>query len=245
MTRRTHSTRPSRPGGHPAYRRPCPHAAATSPPIPVSWPRVPTTPADHDGLPRRGRRCHPDDNGSPAAPASRTRSRRARAGPRPSAAKPSGGAAPSAPPATGKRRTGSTASASARTVPAGSRACSGASSGRCRPATGARSGRWPATTSTPGARLGEFYMYGLLVLLVLLFVRNPLVQSIVPVLVMVAVLIMLVGGHLHRPPRHAPSPRSACPGRALRGCGCTPPCARCRSGSCGCPSRGSSPVESF
>ena len=43
-------------------------------------------------------------------------------------------------------------------------------------------------------RLSEFYMYGLLVLLVLLFVRVPLVQSIVPVLVLVAVLVMLVEG---------------------------------------------------
>ena len=43
-------------------------------------------------------------------------------------------------------------------------------------------------------RLSEFYMYGLLVLLVLLFIRNPLVQSIVPVLVTVAVLIMLAEG---------------------------------------------------
>jgi len=43
-------------------------------------------------------------------------------------------------------------------------------------------------------RLSEYYMYGLLVLLVLLFVRSPLVQSIVPVLVLVAVLIMLVEG---------------------------------------------------
>jgi hypothetical protein len=43
-------------------------------------------------------------------------------------------------------------------------------------------------------RLSEFYMYGLLVLLVLLFVRSPVVQSLVPVLVMVAVLIMLVEG---------------------------------------------------
>ena len=43
-------------------------------------------------------------------------------------------------------------------------------------------------------RLSEFYMYGLLVLLVLLFVRSAVVTSIVPVLVMVAVLIMLVEG---------------------------------------------------
>jgi hypothetical protein len=43
-------------------------------------------------------------------------------------------------------------------------------------------------------RLSEYYMYGLLVLLVLLFVRTPVVQSIVPVVVIVAVLIMLVEG---------------------------------------------------
>ena len=43
-------------------------------------------------------------------------------------------------------------------------------------------------------RLSEFYMYGLVVLLVMLFVRNALVQSIVPLLVLVAVLIMLVEG---------------------------------------------------
>jgi hypothetical protein len=43
-------------------------------------------------------------------------------------------------------------------------------------------------------RLSEFYMYGLVVLLVLLFFRNPVVQSIVPAFVLVAVLIMLVEG---------------------------------------------------
>jgi Protein of unknown function (DUF3043) len=43
-------------------------------------------------------------------------------------------------------------------------------------------------------RLSEFYMYGLLVLLALLFIRNPLVQGMVPLLVMAAVLIMLVEG---------------------------------------------------
>ena len=43
-------------------------------------------------------------------------------------------------------------------------------------------------------RLSEFYMYGLLVMLALLFVRNPVVQSIVPLLVVAAVLIMLVEG---------------------------------------------------
>jgi DUF3043 family protein len=43
-------------------------------------------------------------------------------------------------------------------------------------------------------RLSEFYMYGLVVLLVMLFVHSAVVQSIVPLLVMAAVLIMLVEG---------------------------------------------------
>ena len=43
-------------------------------------------------------------------------------------------------------------------------------------------------------RLSEFYMYGLVVLLALLFVRNTFVQSLVPLLVLAAVLVMLVEG---------------------------------------------------
>jgi hypothetical protein len=43
-------------------------------------------------------------------------------------------------------------------------------------------------------RVSEFYMYGLVVLLALLFVRNTFVQSLVPLLVLAAVLIMLVEG---------------------------------------------------
>jgi hypothetical protein len=43
-------------------------------------------------------------------------------------------------------------------------------------------------------RLSEFYMYGLIVLLFLLFVRTAFVQSIIDGLVIVAVLIMLVEG---------------------------------------------------
>lgn len=43
-------------------------------------------------------------------------------------------------------------------------------------------------------RASEFYMYGLLVLMGLLFLRNAAVQSIVPLLVMLAVLVMLVEG---------------------------------------------------
>jgi hypothetical protein len=43
-------------------------------------------------------------------------------------------------------------------------------------------------------RLSEFYMYGLLVLLVLLFIRAAVVQSILDGLIIVGVLIMLVEG---------------------------------------------------
>jgi hypothetical protein len=43
-------------------------------------------------------------------------------------------------------------------------------------------------------RLSEFYMYGLVVLLILLFIRSPLVQSIVPLIVLLAVMIMLTEG---------------------------------------------------
>ena len=45
-------------------------------------------------------------------------------------------------------------------------------------------------------RISEYYMYGLLVLLVLLFIRAPIVQTIVPLLVLGAVLIMAVEGIL-------------------------------------------------
>jgi hypothetical protein len=45
-------------------------------------------------------------------------------------------------------------------------------------------------------RVSEYYMYGLLVLLVLLFIRAPIVQTIVPLLVLAAVLIMGIEGVL-------------------------------------------------
>jgi len=45
-------------------------------------------------------------------------------------------------------------------------------------------------------RVSEYYMYGLLVLLVLLFIRAPVVQTIVPLLVLAAVLIMGIEGIL-------------------------------------------------
>jgi Protein of unknown function (DUF3043) len=43
-------------------------------------------------------------------------------------------------------------------------------------------------------RVSEFYMYGLIVLMALLFVRKPVVQTIVPLIVLVAVLVMLAEG---------------------------------------------------
>jgi len=45
-------------------------------------------------------------------------------------------------------------------------------------------------------RISEYYMYGLLVLLVLLFIRAPIVQTIVPLLVLAAVLVMAIEGIL-------------------------------------------------
>lgn len=43
-------------------------------------------------------------------------------------------------------------------------------------------------------RISEYYMYGLLVLLVLLFIRAPIVQTMVPLLVLAAVLVMGIEG---------------------------------------------------
>ena len=43
-------------------------------------------------------------------------------------------------------------------------------------------------------RISEYYMYGLLVLLVLLFIRTPIVQTIVPLIVLGAVLVMALEG---------------------------------------------------
>jgi len=45
-------------------------------------------------------------------------------------------------------------------------------------------------------RVSEFYMYGLIVLLMLLFIKTAVVQSLVPLFVLAAVLIMLVEGIL-------------------------------------------------
>jgi len=45
-------------------------------------------------------------------------------------------------------------------------------------------------------RISEYYMYGLVVLLVLLFIRAPVVQTIVPLLVLGAVVIMGIEGIL-------------------------------------------------
>jgi hypothetical protein len=43
-------------------------------------------------------------------------------------------------------------------------------------------------------RLSEFYMYGLVVLLFLLFLHNPVMQTLLPVLLIVMVVIMVVEG---------------------------------------------------
>jgi hypothetical protein len=45
-------------------------------------------------------------------------------------------------------------------------------------------------------RLSEFYMYGLVVLLILLFLRSPLIQTVLPVVLIVMVLIMVGEGFL-------------------------------------------------
>jgi hypothetical protein len=45
-------------------------------------------------------------------------------------------------------------------------------------------------------RISEFYMYGLLVLMALLFVRTPLIQTMVPIFVLAAVLVMAAEGVL-------------------------------------------------
>ena len=45
-------------------------------------------------------------------------------------------------------------------------------------------------------RVSEFYMYGLVVLLFLLFLHNPVVQTVLPALLIVMVLIMVVEGYL-------------------------------------------------
>jgi hypothetical protein len=45
-------------------------------------------------------------------------------------------------------------------------------------------------------RFSEFYMYGLVVLLVMLFIRVPIVQTLVPAVVIAAVAIMVVEGIL-------------------------------------------------
>jgi hypothetical protein len=43
-------------------------------------------------------------------------------------------------------------------------------------------------------RFSEYYMYGLIVLMILIFLRNPLVQSLVPGIVIIIVLIMVGEG---------------------------------------------------
>jgi Protein of unknown function (DUF3043) len=65
-------------------------------------------------------------------------------------------------------------------------------------------------------RISEYYMYGLVVLLVLLFFRSSVVQTIVPVLVLAAVLIMFVEGAFLA--RHARAlVQERLPGQSTRG----------------------------
>jgi len=65
-------------------------------------------------------------------------------------------------------------------------------------------------------RVSEFYMYGLIVLLALLFIRTPLVQTIVPLLVLVAVLVMAAEGiFIGRRVKALAAQR--CPGESTRG----------------------------
>jgi hypothetical protein len=45
-------------------------------------------------------------------------------------------------------------------------------------------------------RVSEFYMYGLVVLLFLLFLHNPVVQTVLPALLIVMVVVMIVEGYL-------------------------------------------------
>ncbi len=68
-------------------------------------------------------------------------------------------------------------------------------------------------------RVSEYYMYGLVVLLVLLFIRTHVVQTIVPLVVLGGRHHHGPRGHLHRPPDRRPSPPSGCPGRAPAGVG--------------------------
>jgi hypothetical protein len=65
-------------------------------------------------------------------------------------------------------------------------------------------------------RVSEYYMYGLLVLLVLLFVPSTIVKSIVPLLVLAAVLVMAIEGiYLGRKVKSLAATRL--PGESTRG----------------------------
>jgi hypothetical protein len=67
-------------------------------------------------------------------------------------------------------------------------------------------------------RISEYYMYGLLVLLVLLFIRTPAVQTIVPGVVLAAVLIMATEGiFIGRRAKNLAAERL--PGESTRGLG--------------------------
>ena len=67
-------------------------------------------------------------------------------------------------------------------------------------------------------RVSEYYMYGLLVLLVLLFVPSLIVKTIVPLLVLSAVLVMAIEGvYIGRKVKALAAKRL--PGESTRGLG--------------------------
>ena len=67
-------------------------------------------------------------------------------------------------------------------------------------------------------RISEYYMYGLLGLLVLLFIRAPIVQTVVPLLVLGAVLVMGIEGvYIGRKAKALAAERL--PGQSTRGLG--------------------------
>ena len=67
-------------------------------------------------------------------------------------------------------------------------------------------------------RISEYYMYGLLGLLVLLFIRAPIVQTVVPLLVLGAVLVMGIEGvYIGRKAKVLAAERL--PGQSTRGLG--------------------------
>ncbi len=81
-----------------------------------------------------------------------------------------------------------------RTVAAGWRRCAGARTWALPPRDRGPAKALARDYVDSKRRVSEYYMYGLLVLLVLLFIRTHIVQTIVPLLVLGAVIIMGLEG---------------------------------------------------